>query len=159
MEMLRFPGTSSSVWAPKIVALMGLSPLDLPTLQRERLCFLTGQLPRAEPWPSVRPGRAGSGVLRCSCQLKACCISFMSNHLVENQKEKKKNQTQILFCPFASVLKELNAPNTQGLALGEGGAGPCPAGCDQLHSPRVAEPGFSLHGSIFRLCNGTCICF
>lgn len=52
MEMLRFPGTSSSVWAPKIVALMGLSPFDLPTLQRERLHFPSGQLLQAVLLPS-----------------------------------------------------------------------------------------------------------
>lgn len=56
----------------------------------------------------------------------------------------KKKQTQtMLVCPFASVLKELNAPNTEGLALGEVGAGPCPAGCDRLCSPCVAEQGCS----------------
>lgn len=56
----------------------------------------------------------------------------------------KKKQTQtLLFCPFANALKELNVPNTQSLALGEGDAGPCPADCDQLCSPRVAEQGCS----------------
>lgn len=90
MEMLRFPGTSSSVWAPKIVALMGLSPFDLTTLQRERLHFPSGQLLQAVPSPSARTmkpaitmGAVESGTLCCSCQLKSFCISFMSNQLAE----------------------------------------------------------------------------
>lgn len=60
MEMLRFPGTSSSVWAPKIVALMGLSPFHLPTLQRERLRFPSGQLPQAVRSPSAHTMRAAN---------------------------------------------------------------------------------------------------
>lgn len=104
-----------------------------------------------------------SGVLSCSCQLKPCCISFMSNHLAENQEEQKKPRILLVY-PFASVLKELTVPNPQSLALGEGGAGPCPADYDQLRSPRVAEQGCSPTtavwlGSIFRLCNESCICF
>lgn len=50
----------------------------------------------------------------------------------------KKAKT-LLVCPFVSVLKELNMPNIQSLAHGEGGAGPCPADCDKA----AAEPRLS----------------
>jgi len=83
MEMLRFPGTSSSVCVPKIVALMGLSPFGLPTLQRERLHLPSGELPQAVLWPPGLPQGAGRGAA-AGCRLKSSCISFMSNQLAEN---------------------------------------------------------------------------
>lgn len=79
-----------------------------------RGCVFLQDSSQAELWPSVRPRCAGSRVLCCSCQLKSCCISFMSNHLAENRGG--GSQT-LLVCPFVSVLKELNTPNIQSLHM------------------------------------------
>lgn len=112
MEMLRFPGTSSSVWAPKIVALMGLSPFDLPSLQRERLYFPSGQLPQAVLSPSahaMRPANQGccrerNAVLQLSAEV------FLSVFHVKPTGRKLGGHTTdqtLVVCPFPLVLKKI----------------------------------------------------
>lgn len=139
MEMLRFPGTSSSVWAPKIVALMGFSPFHLPTRQRQRLHCPSGWLRRLcchhlhGRRALLTGGAAGSGMLCRSCRLKLFCISFMSNQLAENRG--RGGET---LAPFPS--KKWCTKHKSLSLLREVSACPCPADLHQLSSLCVARP-------------------